>query len=188
MHTNRACREGSVYNERNSMKSPARGFSLIELLVVIAIIAVLSTVVLASLNTARQKGRDAKRISEIKTLQLALDLYYDANGVYPSTIGTTGSSVLVSGGFIAALPVDPLNGNVFNYRPYAASGNTTTCVGYHMGVSLEISNHSSLRGDADTTSLPAGTVICNGGSDFIGSDAGKCATTDAGVACYDVKS
>ena len=56
-----------------------RGFTLIELLVVIAIIGILSSVVLASLNSARQKGRDAKRISDVKQLQLALELYYDAN-------------------------------------------------------------------------------------------------------------
>nr|AQQ75000.1 hypothetical protein [uncultured bacterium] len=63
----------------------SRGFTLIELLVVIAIIGILSSVVLASLNSARQKGRDARRISDIKQLQLALELYYDANQSYPAT-------------------------------------------------------------------------------------------------------
>jgi len=55
-----------------------RGFTLIELLVVIAIIGILSSVVLASLNSARQKGRDARRISDVKQVQLALELFYDA--------------------------------------------------------------------------------------------------------------
>ncbi|MBI4155874.1 MAG: type II secretion system protein [Candidatus Zambryskibacteria bacterium] len=60
------------------------GFTLIELLVVIAIIGLLSSVVLASLNTARIKGRIAKRLSDMREIQKALELYYDANGSYPN--------------------------------------------------------------------------------------------------------
>jgi len=55
-----------------------KGFTLIELLVVIAIIAILSTVVMAGLNSARQKGRDAKRLSDIKAVQAALELFSDS--------------------------------------------------------------------------------------------------------------
>jgi prepilin-type N-terminal cleavage/methylation domain-containing protein len=80
------------------MKKHKKGFTLIELLVVIAIIAILSTVVMTGLNSARAKGRDAKRLSDIKSLQKALDLYYDTCGGYPAFgaggayvgIGTTG--------------------------------------------------------------------------------------------------
>ena len=61
-----------------------RGFTLIELLVVIAIIGILSSVVLASLNSARLKGRDARRISDIKQLQTALNLYNDAHASFPT--------------------------------------------------------------------------------------------------------
>ncbi len=56
------------------------GFTLIELLVVIAIIGVLSTVVLASLNTARARARDSARISNIKQVQSALAMYHSENG------------------------------------------------------------------------------------------------------------
>ena len=64
-------------------KYPSSGFTLIELLVVIAIIGVLASVVLASLNSARAKSRDARRRTDINQLRLALELYYDANGSYP---------------------------------------------------------------------------------------------------------
>jgi prepilin-type N-terminal cleavage/methylation domain-containing protein len=64
-----------------------RGFTLIELLVVIAIIGVLSSVILTSLNTARAKSRDSKRLGDFHQIRLALEYYYDANKAYPSTAG-----------------------------------------------------------------------------------------------------
>ncbi|HVB20004.1 MAG TPA: type II secretion system protein [Candidatus Paceibacterota bacterium] len=60
-----------------------QGFTLIELLVVIAIIGILSAVVLASLNTARSKGNDAARISNIKSLEIAMELYFNDYNTYP---------------------------------------------------------------------------------------------------------
>jgi prepilin-type N-terminal cleavage/methylation domain-containing protein len=67
-----------------------QGFTLIELLVVIAIIGILSAVVLASLNTARAKGRDAARETAIHNIQTALELYYSVNGQYPLSGGFSG--------------------------------------------------------------------------------------------------
>jgi prepilin-type N-terminal cleavage/methylation domain-containing protein len=69
-----------------------RGFTLIELLVVIAIIGVLSSVVLASLNTARMRARDARRLSDLSQLQIALETYYSDNGKYPIPTVTANTS------------------------------------------------------------------------------------------------
>ena len=59
-----------------------RGFTLIELLVVIAIIGILSSVVLASLNTARGKGSDAAIKSNLANIRAQAEILYDSNGNY----------------------------------------------------------------------------------------------------------
>jgi prepilin-type N-terminal cleavage/methylation domain-containing protein len=51
-----------------------KGFTLIELLVVIAIIGLLSTLAVVSLNGARSKARDAKRLSDVKAISTAIEL------------------------------------------------------------------------------------------------------------------
>jgi prepilin-type N-terminal cleavage/methylation domain-containing protein len=67
-----------------------RGFTLIELLVVIAIIGILSSVVLASLNTARNKGADAAIKSNLAAARAQAELFYDANGnSYANLCGAT---------------------------------------------------------------------------------------------------
>ncbi len=64
------------------MKKNTRGFTLIELLVVIAIIGILASVVLVSLNSARQKGKDARVISDVQQMRTWLESAYNGTG-YP---------------------------------------------------------------------------------------------------------
>jgi len=83
------------------MKLNKKGFTLIELLVVIAIIGLLSTLAVVSLNNARSKARDAKRVSDIKQIQTSLELYFNDNNAYPvsaagTTLGGTGAGTLSS--------------------------------------------------------------------------------------------
>ena len=66
-----------------------KGFTLIELLVVIAIIGLLSTMAVFSLNSARTKARDAKRMSDMKMLSTAMEMYASDNGAYTDAFGSS---------------------------------------------------------------------------------------------------
>lgn len=124
------------------MKS-SRGFTLIELLVVIAIIGILSSVVLASLNNARVKGRDAKRVSDLSQLKLALELYFDSERRYPVGTGTTTLAGQIVPDYIPVFPLDPLSTGTYQY--------TGTATSYILAATLEDENHAALTGDIDGT-------------------------------------
>ena len=135
----------------------AKGFTLIELLVVIAIIGILSSVVLASMNSARKKARDARRQSDLKSLQLALEGYYDSNTHYPQQIaqGTVqaGLAGVASGGFIAVLPDDPDTSKDYYYISDAAGTK------YCLGAALEANSTS-------TNTCPSGVTITQAGINY----------------------
>ncbi len=116
---------GQWYSERmvkNLQRKGMKGFTLIELLVVIAIIGILSSVILTSLNNARQKADDAQREAQLKQISTALTLYADDhNGTYPSlgvdSRNSTNWASLASvlSPYISTLPVDPYNGKGEGY-------------------------------------------------------------------------
>lgn len=186
-----------------------RGFTLIELLVVIAIIGVLASIVLASLSSARAKGRDAKRLSDIKQLQLALELYYDSNNAFPPNYNSSNAfdpAVLTDAGYISAMPTDPSTGNSYKYTAYAPNSTPTICSSFHLGATLETANHIDLTQDADISQNnggkpPTGYTICTTGAppsgDFDGLTTGSNCTGTIGTQaqvgstgtemCYDVR-
>lgn len=117
-----------------------KGFTLIELLVVIAIIGLLSTLAVVSLNNARQKSRDAKRLSDIKQIQTALELYYnDANG-YPGSAAVTSGGQIAYGGTVymgtvptAPTPVDGTCSGAQNTYTYASTASSSYTIAFCLG-------------------------------------------------------
>ena len=133
-----------------------KGFTLIELLVVIAIIGLLSTLAVVALNNARQKSRDAKRVSDIKQVQTALELYYNDENGYPTAVaqaGTiTGPTSAVTYMSIVPSNPSPSDGCPANYV-YAQDGSgvsyhITYCLGGPTG-GLTIGTHRATPAGID---------------------------------------
>jgi prepilin-type N-terminal cleavage/methylation domain-containing protein len=84
------------------MNRSNKGFTLIELLVVIAIIGILSSIVLASLNTARGKGADAAIKGNLEGIRVQAEMVYDSKSCYGDGIAGTCAAAAFASGACAA--------------------------------------------------------------------------------------
>lgn len=138
------------------LKNNSEGFTLIELLVVIAIIAILAGIVLVSLNSARVSARDTKRVSDMQSAQLALEVYYAKNGHYPAATAAA-TCENFSANLNTALGKtfdDPTTGQNYVY----AVDSITNAQNYVVGATLEDTTNSALNSANDKD----GTVLgCN---------------------------
>jgi len=107
------------------MKKYTRGFTLIELLVVIAIIGILASIVLVSLNSARNKGKDARVISDVQQLRTAFESGYNGSS-YPdlqsNAINGSGPQTAATAALIADIATQTGTSVVFVTTP---AGNAT---------------------------------------------------------------
>jgi prepilin-type N-terminal cleavage/methylation domain-containing protein len=150
-----------------------KGFTLIELLVVIAIIGILSSVVLASLSTARNKGADAKIQGQLQAMRSQVELYTGtgtavAAGQCATTAGTLFSTTdnglgnLLGGLTLANTRCASAAGLPTNGVTWAVAAQTSTgawCVD-----STGVSRSTVAAGTPYTTNLTnvitAGTTAC----------------------------
>ena len=122
------------------MRNNKQAFTLLELLVVIAIIGIISTLAIVALQGARAKARDAKRISDIRQIQTALELYYNDFSIYPNEVVSGGTIEGDPTAYMLVVPHGPkpadgpcssseyvyqqLNGGQSYYIQFCLSGNT----------------------------------------------------------------
>ena len=153
-----------IYNLKSKIWRPRRpGFTLIELLVVISIIGILIAAAAVSYTNAQQKGRDGKRKSDLKTIQQALALYFEANGKYPDSGTDTdlgkikcnvGSADPLTWGtspfacnlinYLTQLPKDPINQSTTGYYFFSPNPPNSYVI------SADLENNS----DPDRNGLP----------------------------------
>lgn len=97
---------------------------------------ILFLLVAGTFDSARLKSRDARRIVDIKQLQIALEQYKDANRTYPDKLDN-----IKQQGLMPEIPVDPVTQEPY---PYRNSGNS-----YVLSAKLEHCSNSILGDDLD---------------------------------------
>ena len=140
-----------------SKRRGEKGFTLIELLVVIAIIGILATIVLVSLNTARKKARDVRRVSDLRQMALALEMYVDATGggyVADTTADDNdwdSLSAALTPTYIGSIPTDPTNTGSYTYKYHPDGTTLNSATDYVLGATLEVTGTDALSTDVDGT-------------------------------------
>jgi len=153
-----------------------RGFTLIELLIVIAIIGILAAALLVSLGGARAAARDARRISDLRNVQAALELYFNKAAKYPGgvdnvagqswTNSTNGLKFQLLNAGIHGLKVPDDPNTAKHYRYGTIAGNQT----YILGADLE----------NETLQSPITACAGHGGA----VDLGECSCTTGSTKLY----
>ena len=142
------------------MKTSSRGFTLIELLVVITIIGILSSVVLASLTSARSKGSDAAIINELANMRAQAELYYSSNNTY----GTSDNSC--AGALFGASSTGSLWALITDVDSKNGSTGTVTC-------------------DASGTAWAVSASLVSSGQSWCVDSSGRSASTTVDTAASD---
>lgn len=128
-----------------------KGFTLIEILIVVSIIGLLASVVLVGLGSFRARGRDARRIADLRQTQNALELYYTKNTRYPALAGgdswsSLTTSLVGAGIGVSTISNDPLYPNKTYFYGVAGDGQN-----YVLATDLEDGGNPALKDDPDSS-------------------------------------
>jgi len=107
-----------------------KGFTLLEMLVTIGIISVIVSMGFVSYSTAQKKARDAKRKSDLKAIQNAMEQYYSiCNYKYPVPVsGKVPSSIVcIATTIMSSVPKDPLLNTDYEMTQTVAEADYQIC-------------------------------------------------------------
>ena len=151
------------------MLNNKKGFTLIEILVVVSIIGLLSSVFLVGLGGFRSRGRDARRLADLRQVQNALEIYYTKCQRYPAGVNCAAgdpatwsalqTAITQSGLGVFQIANDPQNPqNSARTYGYAISVDGQS---YILGSTLENSGDPSLNDDSDLANFAGYTATAN---------------------------
>lgn len=154
------------------------GFTLIELLIVIVIIGIIATFGVIALNQVRAKARDTQRLSDIKQVSTALELYRADENNYPTVITPGQPLVGPTSGitYVKSLPTNPLPTNdgtcaVNEYAYLSSNGGQSYQITYCLGQAVgEVVAGSSLAKPGNISSpvpgFTCGDAVSYGGESY----------------------
>lgn len=162
-------------------KTLNKGFTIVELLIVIVVIAILAAISIVAYNGIQSRARDNTRLSDIKAIQKALELYKVDNGTYPQTditdysgtcgygadgysytypVNNTWMKKLVDGKYLASVPRPPSNScaSFYQYLYIPSPGTSYNCPSRTKGYYVLIvggADGSTFPSDASSTASTA---------------------------------
>ena len=115
------------------------GFTIVELLIVIVVIAILASISVVAYNGIQQRARDSQRLSDLKAIAKAIEMYHIDNDRYPTESGGANGRVGEGAGLDSMIapymggtvPSDPISDSTHNYYydgSHACGGSPTSAV------------------------------------------------------------
>ncbi len=147
------------------------GFTIVEVLVVIGIIAILTAIILPSLDNIKKKNRDTERVADIAAIRLGLSMYYSKHQTgtgagYPESLDD-----LLSGGYVTQDSLTTPDGGSYLYVPLTRTAGGDKCTSYHLGVQLDLgseqidpNDHFDSTGGENNQLISAGNYYWCGSS------------------------